>query len=93
MDEGKKCCFCFKLEIAFNILGFFIILFGFTCLGFSVFFGYLDISLMTTETKEDDNLNALGNILFIVLLVVFTLITICLAIYGGFNIKFGLQWV
>ena len=50
IDEGKKCCLCIRLEPAFNILGFFIILFGFTCLGFSGFLGYLDISLMVAET-------------------------------------------
>ena len=90
MDEGKKCCCCFKLENAFNILGFFIIIFGFTCLGFSIFLAYLDISLLTTETKDDDYFNALANILFIIIVVVLALITIASAIYGVFNIKFGL---
>ena len=50
LDEGKKCCLCLKLETAFNILGYFIILFGLTCIGFSGFLFYLDICLITTET-------------------------------------------
>jgi len=90
MDEGKKCCLCLKLETAFNLLGFFTILFGFTCIGFSGFLFYLDISLITQETQvEEGKQNAFAKILFLVIIIVFTIVTIGLLIYGIINVKFG----